>query len=131
MSASGRRALHVDDDVLTAKLVRRILEAAGYEVASAHNCGDALRALAAQPPDLILLDVDIGEESGYALCRMMREAGTTAPVAFVTANRTLDHARQAQAVGGDHLIAKPFSSETLLAGIAVATASRRRCAGDT
>src|SRR5437868_1792467 len=127
--ASGRHVLHVDDDILTARLVRRILERAGYTVASAHNFGDALRALDMHSPELILLDVDIGEENGYALCELMREAGTTAPVVFLTANRTLDHVRQAQAAGGDHLIIKPFSAETLLAGIAKATAARRRSAG--
>jgi DNA-binding response OmpR family regulator len=127
--ASRRQVLHVDDDILTAKLVRRILEGAGYAVSSAHNFGEALRALDAHRPDLILLDVDIGAENGYALCELMREAGTTAAVAFLTANRTLDHVRQAQAAGGDHLIIKPFSTETLLAGIAKATAARRRITG--
>src|SRR5262249_42897197 len=101
---SGGHALHVDDDPLVTKMVRAVLTRAGYRVASAANGGEALRLLFETPPDIILLDVEIGEESGYDLCNLLREAGTTAPVAFLTSNRTMEHLRLAQEAGGDYFI---------------------------
>jgi DNA-binding response OmpR family regulator len=65
--ASEKSALHVDDDPLILKLVRSILGHAGYDVVSANNIGEAMRALEAAPPSMILLDVEIGLESGYDL----------------------------------------------------------------
>jgi DNA-binding response OmpR family regulator len=121
-----RRLLHVDDDVLVTRIVRRILDGAGFDVVSVHDGAAGLEALATHAPVFILLDVDIGEENGYELCGRMRERGATAPIAFLTANRTLDHVRRAEAAGGNFLIAKPFSPETLLSGIAQATAARER-----
>ena len=121
---SSKRALHIDDDPLTAKLVQRVLEGAGYWVASARDGAAALRMLLEAPPSVVLLDIDIGEESGYELCNLMREAGTVAPVAFLSANRTLEHVRKALEVGGDYFIVKPFTPASLLAGIQKATAAR-------
>ena len=126
--APSKRALHVDDDPMITKLVRRVLERAGYQVSSACNSAEALRALVESPPSMILLDVNIGDENGYELCNLMREAGTTAPVAFLTANRTMEDVKMAQQVGGDYFIVKPFTPDALLAGLAKAASARQRSA---
>jgi DNA-binding response OmpR family regulator len=124
--ASNKKALHVDDDPLILKLVRSILDHAGYEVASASNIGDAMHALEAAPPGLILLDVEIGLESGYDLCNLIREAGIMTPLAFLTASPTLERLRKAQDVGADYLIRKPFTPTSLLEGIEQAVAARQK-----
>lgn len=124
--ASNKKALHVDDDPLILKLVRSILDRAGYEVASASNIGDAMRALETASPSLILLDVEIGLESGYDLCNLIREAGIMKPLAFLTASPTLEHLKKAQDVGADYLIRKPFTPATLLEGIERAVAARQK-----
>src|SRR5260221_468325 len=56
--AEEQYALHVDDDAMMSKLVRAVLERAGYKVASARNTIGALRALFETPPSVILLDDD-------------------------------------------------------------------------
>jgi DNA-binding response OmpR family regulator len=124
--AAGRHALHVDDDPLVIRLVRGILTGAGYGVVSACNGSEALLSLLATPPSVILLDVDIGEESGYDLCNLMREAGATAPIAFLTANRTIEDLRKAREAGGDYFIVKPFTPAILLSGIEKAISMRGR-----
>jgi DNA-binding response OmpR family regulator len=124
----SKRALHVDDDPMIVKLVRRVLERTGYQVSSARNGAEALRALVEATPSLILLDVNIGDENGYELCNLMREAGATAPIAFLTANRTMEDVKMAQEVGGDYFIVKPFTPEALLAGIEKAVSARLKAA---
>ena len=126
--AAAKYALHVDDDEQICNLVSRMLERAGYRVASARNGGEALRAVTEKPPSIILLDINLGEESGFDLCRLLREAGATAPVAFLTGNRTIAHLRKAQEVGGDYFIVKPFTPETLRSGIERAIATRLKVA---
>jgi two-component system OmpR family response regulator len=110
------------------KLVRGILTGAGYAVLSVQSGSEALLSIIETPPSVILLDVDIGEESGYDLCNLMREAGADAPIAFLTANRTLEHLRKAQEAGGDYFIVKPFTPATLLSGIEKAIALRGKAA---
>jgi two-component system response regulator RegX3 len=117
-------ALHVDDDAMMCDLVGRVLERLGYKVASVRNGGEALRALIETPPSVILLDINLGEESGFDLCALLREAGTSAPLAFLTGHRTLAHVRRAQEVGGDYFIIKPFTPATLRTGIERAFAAR-------
>ena len=124
--ASGKRALHVDDDPLIRKLVSSILGHAGYEVISASNIGEAMQALEAAPPSFILLDVEIGLESGYDLCNLIRDAGVLAPLAFLTASPTLEHLKKAQDVGADYLIRKPFTPSSLIEGIEQAVAARQK-----
>jgi DNA-binding response OmpR family regulator len=124
--AAEKSALHVDDDPLILKLVRSILGHAGYDVVSASNIGEAMRALEASPPSMILLDVEIGLESGYDLCNLIREAGIRTPLAFLTASPTLEHLKKAQDVGADYLIRKPFTPSSLLEGIERAVAARQK-----
>jgi DNA-binding response OmpR family regulator len=124
--ASEKRALHVDDDPLIRKLVKSILDHAGYEVASASNIAEAMQALEAAPPGFILLDVEIGLESGYDLCNRIRDAGVLAPLAFLTASPTLEHLKKAQDIGADYLIRKPFTPSSLLEGIEQAVAVRQK-----
>ena len=118
MPAPGT-ALHVDDDRMMLKLVKGVLGEHGWEVVSAVDGAAAMRHLEAARPALIVLDVNIGDESGYALCaRIRREhADLDAPIAFLTGNRTLEDFRQAQAAGGNAFILKPLSPPRLLAGI--------------
>src|ERR1700730_4797670 len=117
-------ALHVDDDAMMCDLVGRVLERLGYRAASARTGGEALRALIETPPSVILLDVNLGAESGFDLCTLLREAGATAPVAFLTGHRTLAHLRKAQEVGGDYFIVKPFTPATPRWGMERAIAAR-------
>ncbi len=124
-------ALHVDNDALVIKLVRATLERSGYQVVSALNTAEALRALEMTRPSLIILDVNIGEESGYNLCKMIRQhyPDVKAAVAFLTANRTIQDLEMAKQVRGDYFIVKPFTPATLLQGIEKAITARQKALG--
>jgi two-component system, OmpR family, response regulator len=121
-------ALHVDNEPIVIKLVRATLERAGYQVVSALNTAEALRTLEMTRPSLIILDVNIGEESGYNLCKLIRQyyPDVKAAVAFLTANRTVQDLETAKQVRGDYFILKPFTPATLLEGIEKAIAARQK-----
>jgi two-component system response regulator RegX3 len=65
-------------------------------------------------PSVILLDVNLGEKTGFELCKKLREASDV-PVIFISARNTDDDVLAALGVGGDDYIAKPFSMAVLLA----------------
>ena len=64
--------LVVDDDPVVQRLMARVLEAAGYRVASAETGTDALAAVASDSPALAVLDLSIEPEGGIALARALR-----------------------------------------------------------
>ena len=71
-----------------------------------------------EPPcDLILMDVNLPGESGFARCRKLRQTSDT-PVIFLTARDTPEDELLAFGVGGDDFIRKPYNSAVLLARIA-------------
>ena len=65
-------------------------------------------------PSLILLDVNLGGQSGFALCKTLRETSDV-PILFISARNTDDDVLTALGVGGDDYITKPFSMAVLLA----------------
>ena len=65
-------------------------------------------------PSLILLDVNLGGKSGYALCKTLRETSDV-PILFISARNTDDDVLTALGVGGDDYMTKPFSMSVLLA----------------
>ncbi len=70
--------LVVDDDQMNRELLEAVFQRAGYRVAHANSGVQALRAVAAELPDLILLDVRLGEVTGYDICaQLKRDASDT------------------------------------------------------
>lgn len=110
----------VDDAPANLILLANILEEAGYEVRVA-NCGQrALALVMRQPPDLVLLDVNLPDQDGYEVCREMKlnAALRSVPVIFLSAD---DHpAAKARAfdAGGVEYLLKPFDAFEVLARIA-------------
>lgn len=67
------RILVVDDSKLVTDIVKLRLEMFGYEVRLAHSGEDALAAIAAEVPDLMVLDVQMPGIDGYEVCRRLRD----------------------------------------------------------
>lgn len=65
--------LVVDDSRLVTDIVKMRLEMYGYTVRLAHSGEEALAAIAAEPPDLLVLDVQMPGIDGYEVCRRIRE----------------------------------------------------------
>lgn len=129
----GAVALAVDDDSLICRLTKAVLETAGYTVFTATSREQALKSLGVMKPKLILLDVELGSESGYDLCQFIRQ---TYPelnplIIFVTSRKTADDVKKAIEVGGHYFVMKPFSPEGLLDAVAKGVIAKRRQAKQT
>lgn len=105
--------LSIDANASNQALIERVLSPQ-YEVLKAMSAAEGLEALFAFHPDLILLDVDMGNLNGLHLCRMIRSEPQFAqtPVLFVS-GRTDDDRQQCFQVGGDDWLPKPLEVDTL------------------
>lgn len=110
------RILVVDDEQSITDLLSMALRYEGMEVQVAHLGREALDAMTAFRPHLIVLDVMLPDLSGFeVLQRMGRDGiGGRAPVLFLTARDTLDDKLRGFTLGGDDYMTKPFSIEELI-----------------
>jgi two-component system KDP operon response regulator KdpE len=113
------RVLLVDDEISIQRAVAPLLRARGYHVDLAGSGSAALDAIAAQPPDLIVLDLGLPDVEGTELCRRMRE-DSKAPIIVLSARTGEAGKVKVLDLGADDYITKPFSPEELLARIRVA-----------
>ncbi len=111
--------LAVDDTPASLRLLTDLLTAEGYKVRSAINGELALRAAIAQPPELILLDVNMPDPDGFEVCRRLkREPQLRAiPVIFVSAMSETTDKLLGFDIGAVDYVTKPFQSEELLARV--------------
>jgi DNA-binding NarL/FixJ family response regulator len=111
----GTFILVVDDDADLRALVSAVLELAGYATLEAATGEEALQ-LAAQPPELVVLDVLLPGISGYQVCRNLRDRfGEGLPIIFVSGVRTEPYDRVAGLLlGADDYLSKPFAPDELL-----------------
>jgi len=111
------RLLVVDDDPGLLELIRVTFEGIDVEVREAQNARGAREAVAAAPPDVIVLDVLLRGESGLDLCRDLKSDAATASIPIVVLSGTHDLARGAAAARADAYLPKPFSPLHLLATV--------------
>jgi DNA-binding response OmpR family regulator len=83
-AADPIRVLVVDDDVRLTAVLTEYLAQFGFSVRAAARPSDGLRALAADAPDLVVLDVMLPEMDGLAVCRKVRESSRV-PIIMLTA----------------------------------------------
>ncbi len=113
------RILLVDDEVAIQRAVAPLLRSRGYEVEIAGTGADALRIAAAQPPDLIVLDLGLPDLEGTEVCRRIR-ARSKVPIVVLSARESESDKVNALDLGADDYVTKPFGPEELLARIRVA-----------
>lgn len=113
------RILLVDDEVSIQRAVAPLLRSRGYDVDVAGTGADALKAAAARPPDLIVLDLGLPDLEGTEVCRRVR-ADSAVPIIVLSARGGEADKVSALDLGADDYITKPFGPEELLARIRVA-----------
>ncbi len=116
----SKRILVVDDSKAMRLIVRRTLRQAGfgdYEVDEACNGVEALSAVQAQRPDLILSDWNMPEMNGFELLKTLRAQKNDVRLGFVTTESTPEMQAMATEAGALFLIAKPFTPEQFQASL--------------
>jgi len=113
------RILVVEDDRDIGELVCRYLEKARFKAELVSSGRDAVVALAAGPPDLLILDLMLPHVDGLEICRLVRAADKTAaiPIIMLTARAEESERIVGLEIGADDYIAKPFSPNELVARV--------------
>ncbi len=111
--------LVVDDDPTTNRMITGILSQAGFLTASAADIASAWTRIHACPPDLVLLDVNLPDGSGFDVCRRLQREPETArtPVLFISANDDLESKVKGFEAGGVDYIPKPLAGEEVIARV--------------
>ena len=113
------RILVVEDDQDIAKLVARYLEKAGFTADVVSSGRDALAAVHARAPDLVILDRMLPHVDGLDVCRAVRANASTAamPIIMLTARAEESDRIVGLELGADDYVAKPFSPNELVARV--------------
>jgi two-component system, chemotaxis family, chemotaxis protein CheY len=107
--------LVVDDSRAMRMIVSRTLRQAGYDsltITEAENGREALQAITASAPDLVLSDWNMPEMTGIELLQALRRGGQQVPFGFVTSEGSDEMRSLADSSGALFLIAKPFTADT-------------------
>ena len=115
----SKRILVVEDQEDNMQILRDLLASAGYELIEAVNGEEALTAVVKQPPDLILMDIQIPIIDGYEATRRIKADPKTRsiPILAVTSHALEGGEEKARLAGCDDFVAKPYSPRQLLAKI--------------
>lgn len=104
-----KRILLVEDDNLLNKTLAYNLTSDGYEVTGVQNVRTAAAKLAGSEYDLVLLDINLPDGSGYDLCKLIKPKHPDTVVIFLTANDQESDQIRGYEVGAVDYITKPFS----------------------
>ncbi len=118
------RVLLVEDDTELAHEVVEGLRGAGARVEYAGTAREAQRIVSSSELDVIILDVMLPGESGFTLCRTLRDADVHTPILMLTARDAIDDRVTGLDAGADDYLTKPFALQELIAR--VRALSRRR-----
>src|SRR5579859_6743519 len=115
----ARKILLADDSVTAQNMGRKILADAGYEVITVNNGSAALKKIAEQRPDLIVLDVYMPGYSGLEVCQRLKEVAETSriPVMLTVGKLEPFKPEEARRVRADGFIVKPFEASELLSAL--------------
>src|SRR5664279_2869848 len=104
------RILIADDEPVARKLLRRVLEPAGYEVLESTSGKEALASARADRPDLLILDITMPGMDGVEVCRAIKsDPGThLTPVIHITGLTDRAQRLAALEAGSDEFVGKPF-----------------------
>lgn len=108
-----------DDDTITRSIINLKLKSRGYDVITASDGSDALRAIQAEAPDLVVLDAMMPGIDGFELLRQIKAAPTTSNtlVVMLTSRKLEQDIVGALNAGASDYLVKPFIPEELAARV--------------
>ncbi len=110
--------LLVDDEIELAEMTCEYFNMFDTSCAFVKSAQECLAFLEQNTVDILLLDINLSEESGFTLCKRLREQ-TDMPILFISARQSDDDVLIALNIGGDDYIKKPYSLSVLLAKVKV------------
>lgn len=122
--------LVVDDEPAILRFLKPALSAGGYEVAEAGSMGEAVRAIAARAPDIVVLDLGLPDGDGKDVIRKVRE-WSDVPIIVLSAREREAEKIEAFDLGADDYVNKPFGVGELMARIRAALRHRSQRASGT
>lgn len=108
-----QKVLVIDDDASLLSLLRRALQKAGYEVATAPSGPEGLKMMYSAQPDIIVLDVMMPGMDGWQVCRQIRDLSDV-PIIMLTAKGEVEDKIKGFKQGVDDYLTKPFSFAELI-----------------
>ena len=108
--------LIVDDEKMLCDSTAEYFNLFGIKTATAYSAGECLSFIENNKICLLLLDINLGDGSGFSLCKKLRET-TDIPILFISARSSDDDKIIALNIGGDDYIQKPYSLAVLLAKV--------------
>ena len=112
----NRKILIIDDDEDLSMIITDMLESKGFEVSYAASSEEAFDILSERSFDIILLDINLPDASGFEICRQLREVSNV-PVIFASARTSETDRITGFDIGGDDYLPKPYSMKELLSRI--------------
>jgi CheY-like chemotaxis protein len=113
-SRSLATILVVEDEIVTQRLMRKILEERGYEVVVAADGVEALMTLSNMKFDLIVCDINMPNMDGFKLLEFLNQKDILIPVIFVTVREDVEDEIKGLALGAKDYIRKPINRDLLL-----------------
>lgn len=122
------RIIIADDDEIMGELVRDALLGSGHGVGVVTNGADALRAVRARRPDLLILDCNMPEMSGVLVLRELRNSPALSdlPVMMLTGRRSTQDRDLAMFAGADTYVRKPIDPDELVFRVEALLSSRQK-----
>ncbi|MEK7858272.1 MAG: response regulator [Elusimicrobiota bacterium] len=119
------KILVIDDELSVRRLVRRILEKAGYLVVEASDGSGASGMVRQEQPDLVLLDMHMLRLDGIAALEEIRMVDRSIPIIMLSADNDDKRVQLALDNGASEFLAKPFDPEKLVAAVKARLAESR------
>ena len=123
------RVLVVDDEPAILRFLKPALEANDYEVMSAATLAEALKRIAKEPPDVVVLDLGLPDGDGKDVIRQVRQ-WSQVPIIVLSAREREAEKIEALDLGADDFVNKPFGVGELMARLRTALRHRRQTQGE-
>jgi two-component system, cell cycle response regulator DivK len=106
--------LCIEDNAQNMRLVRKILQHAGYQVLEAENGIQGVESAIQNTPDLVLMDINLPDIDGTQATQRIKSAHPTLPIIALTANAMYGDEERILSAGCDGYLSKPIAKDDLL-----------------